>query len=149
MIDLHSHTDQSDGTDSPAQLVHRAAAIGLEVLGITDHDTLAGHDLAAPVAAEVGLELVCGVELSTRPERRPGEKRPPSVHLLAYFLNAPPPAGFRDWLLQQQASRRRRNLDLVARLNSLGIDITLEEVQALGRHLTGRPHFARILLKKG
>lgn len=148
MIDLHTHTDQSDGTASPAQLVYQAAAIGLEALGITDHDILTGYDLAQPFAAEAGLELICGVELSTRPQQQPGEKRPPSVHLLAYFLNAPPPATFRDWLLQQQASRRRRNLDLVAKLNSLGVEITLEEVQALGRNLTGRPHFAQILLKK-
>src|SRR5512146_3301336 len=138
MIDRHTHTLQADGTASPAQLVYQAAAIGLEALGITDHDIFTGYDLAQPFAAEAGLELICGVELSTRPQQQPGEKRPPSVHLLAYFLNAPPPATFRDWLLQQQASRRRRNLDLVAKLNSLGVEITLEEVQALGRNLTGR-----------
>ena len=149
MIDLHSHTDQSDGSVPPAQLVHNAAALGLEALGITDHDLLTGYDMAVPFAAEAGLELVCGVELSTRPEQQPGEKRPPSVHLLGYFLNTPPTAEFREWLLRHQASRRQRNLDLIAKLHSLGVDITLEEVQALGRNLTGRPHFAKILLKKG
>ena len=149
MIDLHSHTDQSDGSVPPAQLVHNAAALGLEALGITDHDILTGYDMAVPYAAESGLELICGVELSTRPEQQPGEKRPPSVHLLGYFVNTPPTAEFREWLLQHQASRRQRNLDLIAKLNSLGVDITLEEVRALGRNLTGRPHFAKILLKKG
>ncbi len=149
MIDLHAHTDQSDGSVPPAHLVHNAVALGLEALGITDHDLLTGYDMAVPVAAEAGLELICGVELSTRPEQQPGEKRPPSVHLLGYFLNTPPTLEFREWLLKHQASRRRRNLDLVAKLNSLGVDITLEEVQALGRNLTGRPHFAKILLAKG
>ena len=149
MIDLHSHTDQSDGSVPPAQLVHNAVALGLEALGITDHDLLTGYDMAVPYAAESGLELICGVELSTRPEQQPGEKRPPSVHLLGYFVNTPPTAEFREWLLQHQASRRQRNLDLIAKLNSLGVDITLEEVRALGRNLTGRPHFAKILLKKG
>ncbi len=149
MIDLHAHTDQSDGSVPPAQLVQHAVALGLEALGITDHDLLTGYDMAVPVAAAAGLELICGVELSTRPEQQPGEKRPPSVHLLGYFLHTPPTPEFRDWLLRQQASRRQRNLDLVAKLNSLGVEITLEEVQALGRNLTGRPHFAKILLKKG
>jgi predicted metal-dependent phosphoesterase TrpH len=149
MIDLHAHTDQSDGSVPPAQLVHNAVALGLEALGITDHDLLAGYDMAAPVAAAAGLELICGVELSTRPEQQPGEKRPPSVHLLGYFLHTPPTAEFRNWLLRHQASRRQRNLDLVAKFNSLGVEITLEEVQALGRNLTGRPHFARVLLQKG
>jgi 3',5'-nucleoside bisphosphate phosphatase len=149
MIDLHAHTDQSDGSVPPAQLVHNAVALGLEALGITDHDLLTGYDMAVPVAAEAGLELICGVELSTRPEQQPGEKRPPSVHLLGYFLETPPTPEFRNWLLRHQASRQQRNLDLIAKLNSLGVDITLEEVQALGRNLTGRPHFAKILLKKG
>ena len=149
MIDLHAHTDQSDGSVPPAQLVQDAVQVGLEALGITDHDLLAGYDLAVPVAAAAGLELICGVELSTRPEQRPGDKRPPSVHLLAYFLHTPPTADFRNWLLRHQASRRQRNLDLVAKLNSLGVEITLAEVQGLGRNLTGRPHFAKILIQKG
>jgi predicted metal-dependent phosphoesterase TrpH len=149
MIDLHTHTDQSDGSVPPAQLVRDAAALGLEALGITDHDTLAGYDLARPVAEEHGLELICGIELSTRPEQEPGEPRPPSVHLLGYFLDGDPAPEFRHWIVGQQESRRRRNIALIAKLRSLGVDITLEEVQALGRNLTGRPHFARVLLAKG
>lgn len=149
MIDLHSHTDRSDGTTPPAQLVRDAQALGLEALGITDHDTLAGYDHAAPVAAEAGLELICGIELSTRLDRATNGKRSPSVHLLGYFLNAPPTPEFREWLYCQQESRRQRNLALIARLQSLGVHITLEEVQALGKHLTGRPHFAKVLLRKG
>jgi len=149
MIDLHTHTDRSDGTASPAQLVRDSVALGLEALGITDHDTLDGYDTAAPLAAEAGLELICGIELSTRPERPPDGSRPPSVHLLGYFLQGPASPDFRQWIRGHQESRRERNRKLIAKLNSLGVEITLEEVQVLGKHLTGRPHFAKILLRKG
>jgi hypothetical protein len=149
MIDLHSHTDQSDGSSTPAGLVRAAVSLGLEALAVTDHDTLAGYDLAAPEAERAGLELVCGIELSTRPEQRPGEPRPSSVHLLGYFPNQPPSPEFRVWLRRHQESRRQRNIALIAKLQSLGVEITLEEVQAIGRNLTGRPHFARVLIQKG
>jgi predicted metal-dependent phosphoesterase TrpH len=71
------------------------------------------------------------------------------VHLLGYFLQAPASAGFRQWIRGHQESRRERNRKLIAKLNSLGVEIALEEVQALGKHLTGRPHFAKVLLRKG
>jgi 3',5'-nucleoside bisphosphate phosphatase len=149
MIDLHAHTNQSDGSLSPEELIGEAVVIGLEAIAIADHDTLAGYDFAVPAAQRCGIELVCAVELSTRPETPPGGGRPPSVHLLGYFLNGQPSAEFREWLETQQQSRRRRNDALVAKLQSLGVDITLEEVQVLGRNLTGRPHFARVLCQKG
>jgi hypothetical protein len=149
MIDLHTHTDRSDGSASPAQLVADAKAMGLQALGITDHDTLEGYDIAAPLAAAAKLELVCGIELSTRPDPPPDGSRPPSVHLLGYFLQEPASPGFRQWIRGHQESRRERNRKLIAKLNSLGVEITLEEVQVLGKHLTGRPHFAKILLRKG
>jgi hypothetical protein len=149
MIDLHTHTDQSDGTLAPVTLVRAALDLGLEALAITDHDTLAGYDDAHPSAEESGLELVCGIELSTRPAAVPDGRRAPSVHLLGYFLHTPPTAGFRDWLRGQQQSRHKRNVDLIAKLRSLGVTIDLPEVQVLGRNLTGRPHFAQVLLKKG
>src|SRR5262249_37619424 len=114
----------------------------LEALAISDHDTLAGYDRAAPHAAEKGLDLVCGIELSTKFRRK-------TVHLLGYFLNEPPADGFRDWLAEMQASRRDRNLRLAERLRSLGLDVTIEEVERKGRSLTGRPHFAKVLLEKG
>jgi len=148
MIDLHTHTDRSDGTLSPEALIDRAVAAGLSAIAITDHDTFAGYDLAAPAARERGLDLVCGIELSTRPDSD-GDRRPPSVHLLGYFLDSAPPPEFREWIQGMLDSRHRRNLALVAKLRSLGVDITLEEVRAVGRHLTARPHFAQVLLNKG
>jgi 3',5'-nucleoside bisphosphate phosphatase len=149
LIDLHSHTNRSDGSVSPLELVEQAVAQGLEALAITDHDTLAGYEEAAPKAARVGLDLVCGVELSTRPHVQVETGRAPSVHLLGYFLEGVPSAGFQTWLRSQQESRRARNRALIARLGELGVNITLSEVEAIGGSLTGRPHFARILQQKG
>jgi predicted metal-dependent phosphoesterase TrpH len=145
MIDLHSHTTESDGTYTPAELVTAAAALGLAALAITDHDTLAGYHAAKPLAEAAGLRLVCGIELSTKLQI-PARK---TVHLLGYFPENEPSAEFVDWLLAMQAARRDRNRRLAAKLQSMGIDIHIEEVEALGRSLAGRPHFARLMVSKG
>ncbi len=142
MIDLHSHTNESDGTCSPAELIHEAVRCGVDVLGVTDHDTFRGFDKALPFAREAGVELVCGIELSTKLHGQ-------SVHLLGYFLGDNGLADFRTWILEMQASRRDRNVRLVARLRELGFDITLEEAEARGRGMTGRPHFAQLMVEKG
>src|SRR5579859_6082916 len=79
LIDLHSHTNESDGTCSPEELIQEAVRGGVDTLGITDHDTFKGYDQARPFAAEAGIDLVCGIELSTKLHGH-------SVHLLGYFL---------------------------------------------------------------
>ncbi len=147
MIDLHAHTNLSDGTCTPGQLIEKALANGLEALAICDHDTFDGYDQAAPLAASAGLELVCGIELSTHMEVL-ANSRHRSVHLLGYFLDRKPTEEFRNWLREIQENRHKRNRALVSRLQSLGIDITLEEVRAIGGNLAGRPHFATILVQK-
>ncbi|HXA51565.1 MAG TPA: hypothetical protein VNV86_14710, partial [Candidatus Acidoferrum sp.] len=108
----------------------------------TDHDTLKGYDLAVPLARAAGVELICGIELSTKLHGH-------SAHLLGYFLNGNDMGEFRAWILHQQAARRDRNIRLVQRLQELGFDITLEEAEARGRGMTGRPHFAAIMVEKG
>lgn len=150
MIDLHTHTDRSDGSTAPEDLVQQAMSEGLRALGIADHDTLAGYEAALPAAESCGLELICAVELSTRPnaQREPG-KRERSVHVLGYWLHEPPSEEFRDWLETQQASRRRRNADLMLKLQQLGVSIKLEEAEVYGRNQVGRPHIARVLCDKG
>lgn len=142
MIDLHSHTYASDGTCSPAELIEEARRAGIQTLGVTDHDTFDGYNQAVPLARSAGIELICGIELSTKLY---GSR---SVHLLGYFLQGPS-ADFREWILDMQAARRDRNVRLTARLCELGFDITLEEVQARGRGMTARPHFAQVMLDKG
>jgi 3',5'-nucleoside bisphosphate phosphatase len=142
LIDLHSHTNESDGTCSPAQLVQEAVRAGVTILGITDHDTFKGFDRAGELARASGVQLVCGIELSTKLHGH-------SVHLLGYFLNGQSLHDFRTWVLDLQASRRERNVRLAKRLQELGFNITLEEAEARGRGMTGRPHFAQIMLEKG
>jgi len=145
MIDLHSHTTESDGTYSPRELVEAAVAEGLEALAVTDHDSFNGYELARPIAAEAGLNLICGIELSTKVRR--GHRK--TVHLLGYFLEGEPCGDLVDWLRELQSTRRDRNRRLADKLQSMGMAVTLEEVEALGRSMAGRPHFARILVSKG
>lgn len=141
-IDLHSHTTASDGTDAPEALVRRAQEAGLVALAITDHDTFAGYEEAKPMAQAEGFDLVCAIELSTK-------HRAKTVHLLGYFLQGEPAGEFQEWLRQQQSMRKERNQRLVERLNLLNVRVTLDEVEAIGKTMTGRPHFARLLLQKG
>ena len=142
MVDLHSHTDCSDGLLSPERLVELACNNGLSALGVTDHDTLDGYDQAVPHAQARGLDLICGIELSAR-------FRSKTIHVLGYFLENPAGARFRGRLADLKASRRDRNRRLAERLRQMGLDITLEEAEELGKDQTGRPHFARLLVKKG
>jgi 3',5'-nucleoside bisphosphate phosphatase len=146
-VDLHSHTDASDGSLSPPALIELAVSLRLDALAITDHDTFAGYAVAAPVARAAGLDLVCGIELNTR--LRPPEGHSRLVHLLAYFLAAPPTESFMTWLGKLHQDRRDRNENLVKALRAAGVEITLEEVERIGRSITGRPHFARVLIRKG
>jgi predicted metal-dependent phosphoesterase TrpH len=145
VIDLHTHTNESDGSLTPAELVERALAVGLEALAITDHDTFAGYDQAVRPAGAAGLDLVCAIELSGR---LAGAK-PRTVHVLGYFLHQPPSVAFRKWLHGLLEARRDRNRRLAAKLQSMGMDIELDEAERIGRTLTGRPHFARVLVQKG
>jgi predicted metal-dependent phosphoesterase TrpH len=144
MIDLHSHTTESDGTFSPAELVEAGKQAGLEALAVTDHDTFSGYEAALPFAEAAGLPLICGIELSTKI----GNGRRRTVHLLGYFLNGGPAPAFRRFLQDMQDSRRDRNRRLAAKLLSMGMDVTIGEVEALGRTMAGRPHFARIMVEK-
>jgi 3',5'-nucleoside bisphosphate phosphatase len=142
VIDLHSHTNESDGTTTPGELVALAAATGLSTVAITDHDTFAGYEKAAAHAAGAGIDLVRGIELNSKHEGR-------AVHVLGYFLDGNPAPELQRWLDSVLESRRDRNRRLVERLRGLGLDITLDEVEGRGRTLAGRPHFARILVDKG
>ncbi|GGG90925.1 PHP domain-containing protein [Silvibacterium dinghuense] len=143
MIDLHSHTDFSDGTFAPAALVQHAAESGITLLAVTDHDTVDSYLPALEEAQRLGIQLLCGVELSTHAE--PSER---SVHLLGYFSTLPPQS-FCNWLRKLQEGRRERNIELLARLRSLGLELTWDEVQRLAQRQVGRPHFAQALVARG
>jgi 3',5'-nucleoside bisphosphate phosphatase len=143
LIDLHCHTNFSDGSLAPAALMELALKVGVRVLAITDHDTIGAYDVLRNEARRCGIELYCGVELSTH---LAGCER--SVHLLGYFA-AEPEAPFSAWLRELQRGRADRNAELVMRLQELGLDVEWSEVRALAQRQVGRPHFAQVLLRKG
>lgn len=147
MIDLHTHTTASDGTDTPEQLLRRALDGGIGTLAMTDHDTLDGVDSVLAAAAQAGLELIRGIELSTRVSGESDPRRR-NAHLLAYFADDPGPE-FRNWLLGLRKNRTERNGLIAERLQHLGLDVSLEEAEALGRNITARPHFASVMIRKG
>mgnify|MGYP001765219533 CR=1 FL=1 len=142
-IDLHSHSDASDGTDSPTELVHAAARAGLDVLGITDHDTTQSWDEAARAAAEVGIALVCGIEVSTTLRGR-------GVHLLAYQPDPTHPV-LQDRLREVLRGRDARVPRILERLREQGVRIELDDVRraAGDAAATGRPHVADALVARG
>jgi predicted metal-dependent phosphoesterase TrpH len=147
-IDLHSHTTASDGSLTPAELVALAKHSDISALGITDHDTFDGYEEALPLARVAGLHLVRGIELNSR-LILDTHAAPLYVHLLGYFPTHEPSSAFNAWLSGERDDRRRRNRHLVEALQHRDVDITLEEVEARGRSLAGRTHFAHILVDKG
>jgi predicted metal-dependent phosphoesterase TrpH len=148
VIDLHSHTNESDGSLTPKELIELATRIGLEALAITDHDTFNGYEKALPLAMAAGLPLVRAIELNSRVTLN-GAETPKYAHILAYFTKQPPGLEFISWLTETRRERSNRNEKLAASLRDNGVDITLEEVEKKGRSLTGRPHFAKVLVDKG
>ena len=143
IIDLHTHSNRSDGTDTPTELVENAQAAGLDVVALTDHDTTVGWDEAEQAAERVGIRLVKGIEVSTSINHR-------SVHLLGYDFD-PTDAPLLEELARVLDGRNDRVPKIVAKFQSLGIDITEEEILAKsgGAEATGRPHVADVLIDKG
>lgn len=142
-VDFHLHTTASDGALSPAQLVALAASQGLEVIAITDHDSVEGIEEALEAARPYpGLTIIPGVEVSTD---IPGDE----VHILGYFVDHRSP-NLQAALAQQRAYRLERAQKMVDKLAGLGLPISLERVLELaGRGSVGRPHIAQALLEKG
>ncbi len=145
MIDLHSHSTASDGSDSPTEVVRLAAAAGLEALALTDHDTLEHVVEAQRAAAAADIRLVPGCEISCEL----GGRAPGSLHLLVYFVEDEP-GPLQDRLAGLQEARSTRNVKIVAALREQGMDVTLDEVlDEAGGGSVGRPHLAAVMMRKG
>jgi len=141
-VDLHMHTNHSDGTLRPRELVRHAKEKGLTCISVTDHDTMSSFDECADEAKKIGVELIPGIEISAQFE-------PGTLHILGYFLD-PKQSELQSTLASIQKARFERNPQIIEKLNQLGISITLAEVEAeSGGKQVGRPHFARVLFKKG
>jgi len=143
VIDLHVHSAVSDGSDPPEVIPELAKEAGCSAVALTDHDTLAGLEAARRRAAEVGIELVGGCEVSCAFSGT-------STHVLVYFIDREEGA-FHEELARFREDRVRRNRQLAQLLASLGIAITYEEAVAAAssEDSLGRPHFAGLLVAKG
>ena len=142
-VDLHVHSTASDGRLAPPEVMTAAKERGLQVVALTDHDTVAGLAEAARTAGELDLEFVPGIELSTYDESG-------STHLLGYFVDENAPE-FINYRATVHGARARRAAEIVEKLNRVGIGIAMEEVesQAGPNGLIARPHIARALSEGG
>lgn len=141
-VDLHTHSTASDGSSSPTELIELAVAWRLTALALTDHDTLRGVDEARKAAAATDVELIPGTELSLDYDAG-------GMHLVVLWLE-PGGGPLQDRLAGLQAGRQARNIEIVARLNELGMPIDLAEVGAeAGEGSVGRPHIAAVMMRKG
>jgi predicted metal-dependent phosphoesterase TrpH len=141
-VDLHTHSRHSDGSDSPAHLASLASSARLTAFALTDHDTLDGLAEAASAADEAGIGFIPGVELSVAWRTGP-------MHLLAYRIG-PGPGPLQDRLASLREGRDRRNREIVAALNELGVEVADDEVaDESGVGATGRPHIAQVLVRRG
>ena len=142
-IDLHTHSSFSDGTDTPSELVGKARAVGLDVVGLTDHDTFDGLGEAVAVGERLGVHVVRGMELSC-------SRRGSSVHVLAYGADATGPALAAE-MARVRDGRLGRLAGVLAKLAELGVPVSEAEVMAqVGESPSvGRPHIADALIEAG
>lgn len=141
-IDLHTHTNRSDGTFAPGELVARAAERGLDVVAVTDHDTTDGLAEAAEAGGRLGVEVVPGVEFSAEYERT-------SVHVLCYWMDVANPE-LQTELSRLRDDRFRRGEMMVDKLRDLGFDVSFERVQEIaGGGNIVRPHVAQAMVEAG
>lgn len=141
-VDLHTHSLRSDGALEPAALVRSAAANGVRVMALSDHDTLSGIAEAQAAGAELGVRVIPATELNTESEWG-------DVHILGYFLD-PADDALEERLRWLRENRGRRIELMVERLRALGYDITVERVLEIAQGgALGRPHLASALLEKG
>jgi len=143
-IDLHTHSNVSDGTDGPADLMRAAAAAGLDVIALTDHDGTAGWDAAA-AALPAGLTLLPGIELSAAAVE---DGRTIPLHILGYLID-PADEALRSECEAITASRIGRAQRMVAALNADGYEVSWERIERNARGTVGRPHIASELVRLG
>jgi len=139
-IDLHVHTTGSDGTTTPEETVRLAVQRGLTSIAITDHDTTLAVEPAMAEGKRLGLEVIPGIEISTKYGR--------AVHILGYCydIHAASLQNFLTWLVED---RDERNRGMCALLQKDGIDITYEQMKARFGEVIGRPHFGELLVENG
>ena len=140
--DLHSHSNRSDGTLAPADVIELAASRELAGIALTDHDTFDGLAEAGATAAELGLEFVPGIEFSA-------EYDGASLHVLGYWVDPDDPAIDAE-LTRLTATRLRRGELIVEKLREMGFDVSIDRVREIaGGGAIGRPHIAQAMVEAG
>ena len=139
-IDLHVHTTASDSTASPAEAVRLAKEAGLSAIAITDHDTVSGYAEAAEAGKKYGVEVVPGIEISTKYGR--------AVHILGYYIDPDSDklAPVLVWVVHDRDERNRKMAELMA---ADGLPVSYEEMHRRFGAVIGRPHFAEVLVELG
>ncbi len=141
-LDLHLHSTHSDGSQPPAEIIAMAHKADVRALAITDHDILTGLPDAVEAARPLGIDVIPGVEISSRFDDD-------ELHILGYYFDPADPTLLAR-LETLRESRHRRNPLIVERLRDLGVSLTYDEVRELaGTDAVGRPHIARLLMEKG
>ncbi|MEN7973482.1 MAG: PHP domain-containing protein [Verrucomicrobiota bacterium] len=142
MIDLHTHSVYSDGTDTPAELVAKAEERGLSALALTDHDSVAGIPELLTAGEASSVEVVPGIELSAECERG-------TMHVLGYFIDHSSPTLQKKIELVRKG-REERNVEILKKLNRLGYRLLWEDIERqAGKDVVGRPHIAAALVEQG
>lgn len=151
MIDLHTHSNVSDGSEPPSRVVMLAAEAGCRAVALTDHDSVDGIPEAMAAADRAGLTMVPGCELSCRGPVPAGGTVASSAHVLVYFFAGGDGSPLDEELVALRRDRVRRNQALVRRLNDLGVPVAYEAVvaRASTEGTTGRPHVAAELVALG
>lgn len=141
-IDLHIHSNYSDGLQTPVEVVDRSLQLSLKAISIADHDSVAGFEEVKDYAAGVGIELISGIELSA-------SETDDDIHLLGYLFD-PQNERLRASLEKFRLIRRERGKKMIARLADLGMTMEFDDLlEAAGGAVVGRPHLAEAMLKKG
>lgn len=141
-IDLHIHSVHSDGTYTPYEIASLAKKRGLTAISLTDHDTISGTKEAITAARELEIEALPGIELSV-------QHNDYNLHIIGYLFDYENQELIKKISVLQEA-RKERNAGIIKKLNTLGIDISLPEVESISQiGQTGRPHIAQLLCRKG
>ncbi len=147
MIDLHTHTNFSDGTYSPAELIDEAERMGLAAIALCDHNTVSGLDEFLAAAQGRNVEAIPGIEFST--DYLTPEGRTLELHVLALFVRPEYYETIHALVEPMSQRKEKSNRDLIASLQKAGYDITYDEVLAEGQGNINRAHVAGLLTKKG
>jgi len=152
MVDLHTHSNASDGDLSPDALIQKAAHCGLRAIALTDHDTMNGLEIARKEAQKARINFIPGIEININwrggdsPAGIAGTGPGGEFHLLGLGISSPSP-GFIAAINKLSRRREERNREMLRKMNEMGIEAALEDVRALsGGHSVGRLHFARLLI---